>query len=529
MTADRENSRISFSRLQHADRIRSVGRSGTGDQRKRNDLNSKQELGQMSRATRLTAWNLRVTAFVLRWATAISLLLLPALLSAQTSQSGSLADIARQLRAQKQGQAGATTNAQQVADELSDDQNRVDDAPGGFKTYNAGDYSLWVPAPYKVSGRDDAGVVLEGPVAGSKRPLLLIGSPLLLPPGASDNAFREAAAKFSHAYARTASCAKTAAGSRSAYKCSLTANLSGTRVSGNVWLLRNANAVYPVLCAAPSAGNDRDSANSLHDSNKEAAREGLDRDDPDMKSVWQKCDTVFQSIRPKEIKAQPARAQSGSPAGLAPVAVAQPVAEKSSAGSGETGVAPQADVSRQPKQQSVSAAPPQPGNAPPASNLPAGYKVHAFHYCGGPQQCWDASVLVPVSAQLVSSDCKQYVFENKVQGTTFFLLVGPRAGECEDQRSGAPDMLRWGQLVDPESKRAPGTYNIISSQVAKLGGKAATITTLHFRNGLTDWMGRRAEVDSNGVPLAVGCMAPREHFDDGEAICSILIESLQLP
>jgi hypothetical protein len=42
-------------------------------------------------------------------------------------------------------------------------------------------------------------------------------------------------------------------------------------------------------------------------------------------------------------------------------------------------------------------------------------------------------------------------------------------------------------------------------------------------------MGKRAEIESNGVPLVVGCMAPREHFGDGETICSSLIESLQLP
>jgi hypothetical protein len=42
-------------------------------------------------------------------------------------------------------------------------------------------------------------------------------------------------------------------------------------------------------------------------------------------------------------------------------------------------------------------------------------------------------------------------------------------------------------------------------------------------------MGRRAEVEANGIPLVVGCLAQKEHFTDGEAVCTGLIESLRLP
>jgi hypothetical protein len=451
-----------------------------------------------------TVQNPRIASFLPGWAIAASLLLIPAAVWAQTQQSGSLADIARQVRAQKQGQSGTSADtAQQVADQLSDDQNHDDDAPGGFQTYNAGDYSLWVPAPYKVSGHDDAGVVLEGPMVGSKRSLLMVGTPFILPQGAGDDAFRDSALQFAHLYSKTATCNKTAAGNRSAYECSLAvADLSGTRVSGNVWLLRSASTIYPVLCAAPGDSNNRDYLNKSGSSHKENARDALNREEQDMRGVWQKCETAFQSIRPKESNAQPAAAQGGAPGSAAGSAVA----------AGQSATQAAATLA----------------NAS-ASGVPAGYKVHPFHYCSGPQQCWDASVLVPADAQLLSSDCKQYVFESKVQGTPFLLMAGPAAGECGDQRSGSANLVRWKQLADPENKRAPGTYNTISTQVTKLTGKSATITTMHFRNGLTDWMGKRAEVDSNGVSLVVGCIAPRDHFDDGDAVCSTLIGSLQLP
>jgi hypothetical protein len=460
----------------------------------------------MSRALHATSHNPRISSFAWRWTIAISLFVIPTAISAQTSQGGSLADIARQVRAQKQGQASAGSNAQQVADELSDDQNHSDDAPGGFKTYNAGDYTLWVPAPYKVSGHDDAGVMLEGPSVGSKRPLLLVGTPLLLPPGASDQVFRDSATKFSHLYARNATCAKSAAGNRTAYKCSLAvADLNWLRVSGTGWFLRSANTVYPVLCAVPSESNNRDYINNPRAASKDNASEAPDPAEQDVSAVRQKCETVFQSIRPKEDKPQPATVQLRAPVatGSGPVVQSQQNAAQAEVGPSSLNT--------------------------PASAVPAGYKIHRFQYCSGPQQCWDGSTFVPVEAQLVSSNCKQYVFESKVQGTTFLLMAGPAAGQCDGQGAGAADLVRWKQLADPENKRAPGTYNTVSTQTTKLNGKLATITTMHFRNGLTDWMGKRAEIESNGVPLVVGCLAPRDHFDDGYAICSTLIDALQLP
>jgi len=169
---------------------------------------------------------------------------------------------------------------------------------------------------------------------------------------------------------------------------------------------------------------------------------------------------------------------------------------------------------------------PAPAN-PPGSTVAAGFKVHAFNYCKSRNECWNASVLVPAEAQLVSSACKQYAFESKVQGTTFLLLAGPAAADCDG--NGGADPVRWKQLLDPESKRAPGTYSLISSLNTTLAGKPAVVTTMSFRKGLDSWMGKRGEVESNGVPLVVGCMAPRDHFADGDAVCSKLIESLLLP
>ncbi len=429
----------------------------------------------------------------------IALLLGLAWTPAFGQQNGSLADAARQARAQKQGQGQADAGqAQQVADELSEDQN--DSAPGGFKTYNAGDYRIWVPAPYTLAGRDASGPVLSGPTVGSKRSLVLLANTLLLPSAAGEEAFHDAAAQFARTFSQTANCSQNPSAGHNTYQCGLAAaNLLGQTVSGNVWFVRTGASIYPVFCAAPTDSRNRDILNDAHSSysQKEYARKALAREDQDLKDVWQKCDIAFQSIRIKEHASQNVASQTKAeqPSGAPGAPAAIPLSLSNQAG----------------------------------STVPTGLKVQAFQYCTGVHQCWDASVLVPAEARLVSSQCKQYAFEITVSGSPFLLMAGPAGSDCDAQGSNPADQVRWHQLVDPEIKRAPGTYTTISAQTRKIDGKPASVITLVFRKGLTDWMGKRAEVDTNGTQVVVGCMGLRDHFADAETTCSALIESLRLP
>ena len=448
----------------------------------------------------------------------------------QAQQSGSLADAARQVRTQKQTQPQPDVNrAQQVADQLSEEQNSGD-APGGFKTYNTGDYKVAIPAPYTVDGRDEGGIVLSGPSVGSKRAVVLLGTPMVAAWGNNDTAFHDAAVQFASLYLTSAKCTKTTVSEHDAYQCGLAgASLLGRRVSGNAMFVRVAGNIYPIFCAAPTDSRERDILNDPHSSyqSKQYARAALDHEEQDVRSVWQKCDTVFQSLHVIASAAKTAKSQPPAPASTAaPAATGTEAANPS-------GPSSLADVARQLQQDPAQAAkipaPPTADLPAQTTTVPAGFKVHAFKYCSGLRQCWDASVLVPVDAKLVSSGCQQYAFEVKVQGSPFLLMTGAAGGNCDNGTTGASDPVRWHQLVDPENKRAPGTYVTISSWQAKLDGRPGVVTTIGFRKLLVDWMGRRAEVEANGVPLVVGCMAQKEHFADGEPICSALIESLRLP
>jgi len=233
----------------------------------------------------------------------------------QQGGGGSLADVARQVRAQKQSQPQSDTNkAQQVVDELMDDQSDTG-APGGFKTYNQGDYKVWVPAPYHVEGQDDAGVVLSGPMVGSKRPIVLVGTPVVAHWGKDDDAFQDAVRHFARLYTPSANCTKTTVANHAAYQCGMAAaTLLGGHVTGKAVFVRASGNMYPLFCLAPSDSRSRDLINSARADRrtKTWARESLDREEDDMKSLWQKCDTFFGSIHFKGDALKQVSAQSTS-------------------------------------------------------------------------------------------------------------------------------------------------------------------------------------------------------------------------
>jgi len=410
------------------------------------------------------------------------------------AQGGSLADAARQARAQKQAGSPAG-QAQKIADQLSEDQNDKD-APAGFASYNAGSYKLVVPAPYRVSGHDSAGVVLSGPSVGTAVPMVLVGDPLVLH-AAGEEAFHDTANQFVRPYAPSATCAQATVAHQGAYQCSLAgANVLGHLVSGSAVLVHISDTVYPVLCGASGDSRVRDTLNDPRSSyaQKAQARRLLDQEEGAIREISKKCEAVYASLRVVPNAGMQGEAKSAAPA---PNVEEKPVIT---------------------------------AGLQPRSTIPAGLKVHAFNYCRSRNECWDASVLVPSAATLVSSDCNQYVFEIKVKGQPFLLMTGSEGGDgCEGRRPDDPGRVRWQQLVAPENQRAPGTSSTVSDQQGVLDGKPAIVTEIKFRKGLTEWIGKRAEVQSNGVPLVVGCMAEEDHFNDGDDMCTNLIGSLRLP
>jgi hypothetical protein len=462
-------------------------------------------------------------------------------LPAGAQDGGSLADVARQARAEKQAQPKAEASAaQQIVNQLAEDQEDKD-APAGFKTYNAGAYKIWAPAPFTIDSHDAGGAVLTGPQVGSTRPLVLAGTPIVVHLE-NDAAFADAARQFAHGYSESANCTKTTVSGSNAYQCSLAgARLVGHSVSGNVLLVQGAGGVIPVFCVANTESRARDILNDPHASYKakKYAREVMAHEDQDVRTAWQKCDSVFKSIRINQkatlvttnAVADSTKSAASPGAAVDPAKTTAPAAAAQPADTDEP--ASLADIARQLHQPSARAttSPAPPTTAAAQSTVPAGFKIQAFTYCKShTQQCWNASVLVPTEAQLVSSDCKQFVFETRVKGSPFLLLMGPAGAEsCPGRNPSDGSTVRWKQLVDPERERDPGTSSTISAEQTSLDGKRAFVTEMRFRKGAADWIAKRAEVENNDAQLVVGCMAPKDTFSDGDSICSGLIESLRLP
>jgi hypothetical protein len=419
----------------------------------------------------------------------------------EAQQGSSLADAARQARAQRQAHSkGDTNQAQQVVDQLAADQDD-NNAPAGFKTYNQGAYKLWVPAPYTLDAGDDGGTVLTGPRVGTSQPLVLIGNPIVLGFGSSDDAFHDSATQFASGYAPSAHCNQVTVRDHGAYQCSLAgANLLGRSVSGNAWFLLDSGHIFPIFCVGPTDSGARDILNDPNSTyrSKMSAQRVLAQQEADVGEVWQKCETTFQSIRfasgarpPQRVaESTKARVEARRPDPFKPASTEQILSEQALS---EQALSEQA-LSEQALSEQTStrwektngataggsgfsnasagdmAQGAHPGatsgdntqarflNPEAVSPVPAGLKVHSFSYCNRrTQDCWGASIFVPSDAQLVSSDCKQFIFEMKVQGAPFMLLAGTGgADSCAGRTANDPSLVRWNQLAAPETALAPG-------------------------------------------------------------------------
>jgi hypothetical protein len=478
------------------------------------------------------------------------------LLSAMTvtlrAQDGtSLGDIARQTKAQKAaaGQA-APSKAQELADELQQEQEETENAPVGFKTYNAGEYRLYVPFPFELEGRDDMGTVLVGSRLGVTNTEVLVGNPIPVPPyygDMSDNTIAgNVVRQLSRRWAQNAGCVPTKLGERRAFACSLgNGYLMNHQIWGTmVWIIAS-NSVIPVMCASPDPmdehlvyGNPRATYQQ-----KQAAYARQAQRFRDERTTAQVCEQViYPSIRLKEddsqsaAKASEAISKPAKPAeakGLAtmpnPTAALVPASVQENAQGGAA--APSvADLAREAKLSSAREPKARLAEDSTGGTLaPAGFKAQSFSYCKSQGNCWQGSVFVPHNAVQVSQYPSELVYEVPLGDSKVRLFAGPAGiGGC-CRNSNDPELIRWEEMNDPEGWVARGRVRAVRHEEATVAGKPGILT--HFeisRDGII-WVGARANVESHGVVILVGCMAPQAHFADADQTCSGLIDSLRLP
>jgi len=486
------------------------------------------------------------------WTTLLAACVLAASLPTRAqdaSSAPSLGDVARQSRSQRQQADTTLSNAQDLANQLQQEQEESENAPVGYKTYNAGDYRLWVPFPYEVEGRDQIGTVLAGSRVGVTNTEVMAGNPLAFPSNLDEGTERNLVSQVARLYSQNASCGPIKLGERRAYRCGLDrAYLMGTEVWGTMVFVISSGSVIPVMCVSP-----RDNSNQCvtHDQfgyhtcanqnptwgqvRKTAAE--LQTRQQEERTSEQACDQlIYPSIRlredyaPRSFSAGASSKSMGHPAAASLPATGEAAIAKSDAA--QTPAAPSlADVVRRSKEAAA--------NQPKAKLTldatdgggipPAGFKSDTFSYCQSRDFCWHAYVFLPANAVRLKYYAPEFVFEVPLEKDTLLLFAGQAQMSAANRGSKDPTLALWAEINSTEGTSALVNLQAATRDEATIAGKPGFLTHFEIKRNDTIWVGVRANVVSRGVELMVGCMAPKTRFGDADEDCSTLIDSLRLP
>jgi hypothetical protein len=460
--------------------------------------------------------------------------------SGNPATTGSLGDLARQTREHAAASDNKSSRAQDLVNEMQQEQEVADNAPVGFKNYDAGDYRLFVPYPYSLEGRENSGAVLLGSRLGLTNTEVMAGSPIPVPANLSDADLLSTVIQFASLHGTQAHCYATTQVSHKAFRCSwqTSPRLLGHDVYGSMIFILASNRLIPVMCVSPddlhqlcviydtyghNTCSDRD--RQLYGWDHRKAQAAADAQYRDERTSVQMCEQViFPSIQLKEdIVVHPASIAEGK----APKPVSAVSRDLSVVAGGQDSSL--ADLARQSRQATHGKALATLDNAEGKSLAPAGYQSFPMQYCLNPQQCQEASVMIPEKAEVVSSTNGQYIFKALLNGEAVMLYAGPADVNSPYRSMTNPDYIRMRDLANSNGwsrEKADG----VSTQELTIEGRSALMTRFRYqRDQKKWWIGERALIEMPmGAQFLVGCTAVEENFADAEALCTSLVNSLRL-
>ena len=456
----------------------------------------------------------------------------------------SLGDLARQTRSQYASDQQKTSKAQQLVDEMQQEQEASDNAPVGFKSYDAGEYRLFVPYPYSLEGRENGGAVLLGSRLGITNTEVLAGAPLPIPPNLSRIDIGNLARQMGQQYASTAYCSATKLGTHDAYHCSLSgARLMGRQVVGDLEIVVASNTLIPIMCVSPDdlqqcVTYDQFGYHTCGNRNPtwaqvQKARDSIDTRYRDERTTNQLCSQViYPSIQLKEdIVVHPASIGESK----APKPAAAPRQDARVSASGTQGPS-LAELARETRLASHGQAQVKLNNADGESFAPPGFQSMPLQICQNPQHCTEASVMIPEKAETVSNINGQHIFKTTMNGDPVFLYAGPADVNDPYRSMTDHDWLRMRDLANSNGWSREKA-DAVSTQELTITGHQALMTRFRYqRDQKAWWIGERALIevrtspyDTRTAQFMVGCTAPEERFADAESLCTTLVNSLRLP
>ncbi len=160
---------------------------------------------------------------------------------------------------------------------------------------------------------------------------------------------------------------------------------------------------------------------------------------------------------------------------------------------------------------------------------PAGFQPFSLQFCMNPQQCSEASVIVPEKTEVVSRTNGQHIFKTALDGEFLLLYAGPADVNAPYRSLTDADFIRMRDLANSNGW-SHEKADAVSTQDLTIQGKPAQMTRFRYlRDQKRWWIGERVLIGNRGAQFLVGCTAPEEHFADAEALCTTLVNSLRLP
>lgn len=452
----------------------------------------------------------------------------------------SLGDLARQTRSQHAADAGKSSKAQSLVDEMQQEQEAAENAPLGFKNYNAGDYRLFVPFPYSLEGRDNGGAVLLGSRLGVTNTEVMAGNPIPIPAHVGDGDLLNVVRPLASLHGSQAYCSAITQGSHKAFRCSweTSPRLLGHEVWGSMEFIVGSNSLIPVMCVSPDDphqfcvvydtwGNNTCSNRDrqLYGWDHRKAQAAADARYRDERTTAQVCDQIiFPSIQLKEdIVVHPVTISEGKPVKAAATQVPQD--SSVAVGAQSTSLA---DLARQTRQATHGKAQATLDNAEGQWVAPPGFQSFVLQYCQNPQRCSEASVVIPEKAEVVSRTNGQHIFKTQLNGNPVMLYAGPADVNAPYRSLTDPDYLRMRDLANATGwsrEKADG----VSTQELTIEGRPALMTRFRYQRDQKNWwLGERVLIEMQGSQFLLGCTAPEQGFAEAEALCTTLVNSLRL-
>jgi hypothetical protein len=168
-------------------------------------------------------------------------------------------------------------------------------------------------------------------------------------------------------------------------------------------------------------------------------------------------------------------------------------------------------------------------NAEGNNTAPTGFQTFVLQYCRNPQQCSEASVVIPEKSEVVSRTNGQHIFKAALDGEPVMLYAGPADVNAPYRSLTDADYIRMRDLANSNgwSREKPDS---VSTQDLTIEGRPALMTRFRYqRDRKRWWIGERVLIENQGAQFLLGCTAPEEHFAAAEVLCTMVVNSLRLP